>query len=97
MEFEWDEDKNRQNIHKHGVDFNLAKRIFEQPVLTVLDNRKDYGEEREISIGMIDGILLLTVVHTDRAHDVIRLISARKATKSERKRYEKRLYARFKH
>lgn len=91
MHYEWDESKNQLNIRKHGVDFQLAKRIFEQPVLTVLDTRNDYGEEREISIGLVDGVLMLTVVHTDREYNVVRLISARRATKKERKRYEKNL------
>lgn len=91
MNYEWDENKNQLNIRKHGVDFQLAKRIFEQPVLTVLDTRNDYGEEREISIGLVDGVLMLTVVHTDREYNVVRLISARRATKQERKRYEKNL------
>ena len=91
MKFEWDEAKNQQNIRKHGVDFSLAKRIFEHPVLTASDNRYNYDEEREISIGLVDNILLLTVVHTDREHGTTRLISARKATKLERKRYEKNI------
>lgn len=91
MKYEWDEEKNQQNIRKHGVDFDLAKRIFEGPVITNLDNRDDYGEDREISIGMIDGVLVLVVVHTDREWDIRRIISARRATKSERKRYEKNL------
>ncbi|MEZ5535514.1 MAG: BrnT family toxin [Thiolinea sp.] len=97
MKYEWDEEKNRQNIRKHGIDFNLAKRLFEQHVVTSLDTRSDYGEEREISIGMIDGVLFLTVVHTDRGLDVRRIISARKATKQERKHYEKALHSRFKY
>lgn len=91
MKFEWDEAKNHSNIAKHGVDFNLAKRIFEGTVLTALDNRNDYGEEREISIGIVNGVLILTVVHTERESNVTRLISARKATKLERKRYERNL------
>lgn len=95
MKFEWDEEKNQQNIRKHGIDFNLAKRIFEHDVVTSLDIRHDYGEEREISLGLIDGILLLAVVHTERGLNLVRIISARKATKQERKHYEKALYTRF--
>ncbi|WP_020560604.1 BrnT family toxin [Thiofilum flexile] len=86
--FEWDEDKNQSNIAKHGISFDLAKRIFEGPVFTFLDTRDDYGEDREISIGMVEGILILTVVHTEREDGIIRLISARRATQAERKRYE---------
>lgn len=96
MKFEWDEEKNRQNIRKHGVDFDLAKRIFEQDVITSLDTRYDYGEDREISVGLVDGVLFLIVVHTDRQANTRRIISARKATKQERKGYEKALCTRFK-
>lgn len=88
MRFEWDEAKNKGNIAKHGVDFDLAKNIFDGPVYSVLDDRDDYGEDRELSIGMIGGVLFLTVVHTQRDINVIRIISARKATRTERTRYE---------
>lgn len=85
--FEWDEQKNAANIAKHGVSFQRASRIFDQPVVTDLDNRADYGEIREISIGVVDAILFLTVVHTDR-QGVVRIISARRANRVERRRYE---------
>ncbi|WP_158925352.1 BrnT family toxin [Acidisphaera sp. S103] len=85
--YEWDETKNAINIAKHGVSFSLAQRIFDGPVLTVRDQRKDYGETREVSIGMIDGIAVLTVVHTGRGRNV-RIISARPASERERRRYE---------
>ncbi len=85
--YEWDDDKNAVNIAKHGVSFDLARRIFEGPVLTVADNRVDYGELREISIGVVDGVAVLTVVHTDRK-GAVRIISARPASRRERKRYE---------
>ena len=49
--YEWDEAKNRANIAKHGIGFDLACRIFEGPVFTLRDTRQDYGEIREISIG----------------------------------------------
>ena len=89
--FEWDEQKNQSNIRKHGISFELAKRIFENPVFTRLDTRECYGEDREISIGMIDGVLVLVVIHTERNEGVIRLISARRATRKERQDYEKNL------
>lgn len=95
MLFDWDDNKNQQNIRKHGIDFELAKRIFEHRVITALDTREVYGEDREISIGMVDGILILTVVHTERSGGITRIISARKATRQERKRYEKALYTPF--
>lgn len=86
MEFEWDEDKNQANIRKHGVSFETAKRIFEGPVFSMLDDRDGYGEERYISIGMVEAVAILVVVHTDRK-DRIRLISARPASKKERRNY----------
>lgn len=85
--FEWDEDKNLNNIGKHGVSFETASRIFEGFVFTVTDSRFDYGEVREISIGAIGNLAVLTVVHTDRDGRK-RIISARPASRSERKRYE---------
>lgn len=85
--FEWDATKSARNIAKHGVSFTLAQRIFENAVLTMTDDRMDYGERRDISIGRVEGILLLTVVHTDRAGRV-RIISARPASQRERRHYD---------
>ncbi|MEC5321902.1 BrnT family toxin [Aurantimonas sp. A3-2-R12] len=85
--FEWDETKNQANIEKHGVSFATASRIFEGVVFSVIDDRRDYGETREISIGRIGGATFLTVVHTDRDGN-IRIISARPAKRGERHRYE---------
>ena len=90
MEFEWDEDKNRRNIAKHGIGFEKAAGIFEGPTLDRVDDRKGYGEQRIISLGMIEGVLILTVVHTDRA-GITRIISARPAKRVERMIYEEAL------
>ena len=68
------------------------RRIFEGPVLTGIDVRFDYGEVREISIGAVDGAVVLTVVHTDR-RGVIRVISARPAKRRERRMYAEALQA----
>ncbi len=93
MKFEWDEDKNQSNITKHGIDFQQAKRVFEDPnVLTYEDTRFNYKKIREISVGQLllttqQKIIIAVVVHTDRDGKV-RLISARKASKRERKIYE---------
>lgn len=73
-------------MQKHGISFEEAKQIFDGVVFTSLDERFDYHEIREISIGAIKGIVIVTVAHTER-NNKIRLISARKATPKERKQY----------
>ncbi len=88
--FGWDDAKNAANIAKHGVDFALARRIFDGPVLTRADMRVEYGERRDISIGVADGAVMLTVVHTNRTGRV-RIISARRASRRERRHYEETL------
>ena len=87
MRFEWDEAKNEINIRKHGIDFADVEDMFNHPMLTVIDNREDYGEERWISLGWIQQ-LIGVVVYVERHEDTIRIISARKATKHEVRRYE---------
>lgn len=87
MAFEWDDEKNQSNIEKHGIQFEDAQKIFDGPVLTQMDDRNDYGEVRETSLGQLNGMVVLMVVHTDR-EGITRLISARKATRKERQRYE---------
>lgn len=86
MKFEWDKNKNQQNIQKHGISFEEATEIFDGVVFTSIDERYDYEEIREISIGSIQGVVIIAVAHTDR-NGKIRLISARKATPKERKTY----------
>ena len=87
--FEWDEAKDRTNIQKHGVSFETAKQIFDGPVLTWRDKRREYGEDRDISIGQVSTALIV-VVHTDRAGR-IRLISARPASREERQAYHEQI------
>lgn len=87
MQFEWDNEKNRANFDKHRIRFDEAALIFRGPTLTTVDDRKDYGEIREISIGQIQDLIYLVVVHTDR-NGSTRLISARKAKSKERGRYD---------
>lgn len=84
--FEWDENKNRQNLKKHKISFEEAVEIFNGIVFTKMDERYDYGEVREISIGAIQGVVIVTVAHTER-NGKTRIISARKATPKERKDY----------
>jgi len=83
--FEWD--KNQANIKKHGISFERAKAIFENPTASWVDDRQEYNEMREISLGIIDDAVVIAVVHTDRK-DNIRIISARLANKEERKKYD---------
>jgi hypothetical protein len=88
--FEWDENKNEGNIKKHGIDFETAKEVFEDPhVLRVLERIVD-GEERWQAYGSVDGTVILMVAHTikdDCDNEVIRIISARKATPAEKRKY----------
>ena len=86
MEFEWDENKNQKNIEKHGISFERAKSIFDYRVLTRIDDRYDYGETRDISLGLLEGVTIIAVVHTKR-EDKIRFISARKANREEQEVY----------
>ena len=88
--FEWDPGKNRENTRKHGISFEEAVLIFEGPVLTQIDMRFDYGEVRELSLGTIEGVVVIVVVHTPRMTKV-RLISARVANKKERNLYHEHL------
>ena len=89
MEFEWDEAKNQSNIRKHGIGFDTARRVFDGRVATSADRRRDYGEDRNISIGQVKPGALIVVVHTER-HGRTRLISARPASPKERRIYHER-------
>jgi len=80
--FEWDNDKNAINLAKHGISFEEAATIFEGPVFTLADEGSP-DEVRERSYGLINGITVICVIHTDRG-EAIRIISARKATRNER-------------
>ena len=71
VNFEWDEDKNQENIRKHGFDFADAWEIFEAPMLTALDTKEDYGEDRWNGIGLL-GNRIVVMVFTERGEDTIR-------------------------
>lgn len=90
MRFEWDEQKRRSNIQKHGFDFRDAWKVFQLPMLVALDERKDYGEDRWIGIGVLN-TRVVVLVFTERAEKTIRVISMMKATTYERIRYEQLL------
>ncbi|MEL6780044.1 MAG: BrnT family toxin [Cyanobacteria bacterium J06597_16] len=90
MQFEWDEAKNLANIQKHEIDFVDVPAMFDQSMLVELDSRFDYGEERWFGIGFL-GNGVAVVVWAQRQQDVIRIISARRANRNERKRLEQYL------
>lgn len=88
MHFEWDPEKARANVAKHGVSFEEAMGAFLDPLsVTILDPDHSEGENRFVLIGQSSTGRLLVVVHTDRG-DAIRLINARRATRRERRTYE---------
>ncbi len=84
--FEWDEHKNVANLAKHGISFDEARLIFDGTIVSWTDDRVDYSERRDISIGLIREIVVVTVVHTDR-NGIKRIISARLANRTERRLY----------
>ena len=86
--FEWDEKKAYKNIKKHGVSFEEAATVFGDPLsITIYDPLHSKDEDRFVILGMSNKNRILVVIHTDR-NDRIRIISARKASKKERKQYE---------
>lgn len=87
MRFEWDAQKNSDNIRKHGIDFADAWEIFTGPMLVTIDDREDYGEDRWIGIGMLRGRVVV-VVFTEPDEETTRIISVRKALSHERSQYE---------
>jgi hypothetical protein len=89
LRFEWDEDKAATNLRKQGVTFDEAGTVFAAPLAVIFDDEEHSQDEiREIVIGHSVFQRLLLVSFTERGNDLIRIISARKATKRERKDYE---------
>ena len=95
--FEWDANKNLANERKHGVDFETAARAFADPLALSEQDRVEDGEARWWTLGLVEGHLLLFIAHTvweepnegtDEPIEVNRIISARKADRKERRRYE---------
>jgi len=98
IRFEWDEAKNLSNQRKHGVSFQLASQVFRDPSRVLLMDRVVDGEQRWNVLGFVSeasgGILLMAVAHTIREElelgrivEVVRIISARKASPKERRDY----------
>jgi uncharacterized DUF497 family protein len=87
LKFVWDQNKNRENLKKHGVDFNTAVFVFSDPNrIKIYDEGHSIDEERWIVIGLVHDVTLF-VVETETADNVIRIISARKANRNEREKY----------
>ena len=91
MEFEWDGDKRRANIDKHGVDFAEAVTVFGDPFeVTISDPDHSIGEHRFLSMGISSTARVLVVSYAERSDDRIRIISVRAASHGERRQYETR-------
>ena len=93
LKFEWDENKNRINIEKHGISFEKASSVFQdEESLVIADEEHSDKEERFVLIGFSFKANLLVVCHCYREKDtLIRIISTKKADKKERQKYIKRL------
>ena len=88
IRFEWDSRKSLSNKKKHGITFETASTVFGDPLsVTIQDPAHSIGENRFITIGTSMDNRLLVVVHTDR-DDTIRIISARRTTRNEKRQYE---------
>lgn len=91
MRFEWDEAKSRRNLVKHKISFETATLVFDDPHARSRVERVVEGEERWQTVGMIGGVIVVLVAHAYREQDgeeMVRIISARKATSHERRAYE---------
>lgn len=95
MRFEWDPEKDAMNLAKHGIDFETATAVFDDPFHLSRADLGSYGEERWQSVGVVDAVLFLLVVYTVRGEDdeeYIRIISARSAEPYERRQYGDRSF-----
>jgi uncharacterized protein len=93
INFEWDDAKAKSNFSKHHVRFDVAVRVFADPFCMTTQDRIVDGELRWQSIGLVDGVVVLLVAHTVTQSEAdgietIRIVSARRADRQERKRYE---------
>ena len=94
LKFDWDDNKNVLNQKKHGVSFDEAKTVFADELGRLIpDPDHSFGEERFILMGVSAYSRLLVVCHCERDEDTIRIISARKADKFEKRQYEGGRYA----
>jgi uncharacterized DUF497 family protein len=92
IRFQWDPRKAKSNESKHGVSFDEAETVFYDVQALLLDDPQPHGEEERFALLGLSAVLrVLVVVHALREKDVIRIISARKATREERQQYQDRL------
>lgn len=91
LEFEWDEEKAKANLTKHRVSFLTAAQVFANEIVERIDDREDYGELRFIALGRVD-TEVYRVVFTWRGEDLIRVISAQKASRDEREIYYRAIH-----
>jgi hypothetical protein len=93
LEFEWDERKNQENYRKHGVTFQEAQTVFsDEQALLIDDSSHSRGEDRFVLLGLSADLHTVVVCHCYRRGVVIRIISARKATRREWEQYSRRWY-----
>ena len=91
LKFEWDKQKASSNLKKHDVSFDEASTVFKNPLANVFNDEEHSGnEDREYIIGRSSFQQLLIVFFTERARDLIRVFSARRITKVERRDYEEK-------
>lgn len=91
MIFEWNDAKNDHNIKKHGIDFHDVAEMFHHPMLIQLDTRQHYGEDRWIGIGLLRNTVAVVIYIEWEDEETVRIISARKATRDESKKYHQRI------
>ena len=93
MEFRWDPRKDALNKDKHGIGFETASLVFSDPLHVSVHDRIVDSEQRWRTMGQVGGLIIIVVIHTyieKNGQEIIRIISARKATKQEGKHYEEK-------
>jgi uncharacterized DUF497 family protein len=91
MKFVWDPVKAKANLAKHGVSFELAQKVWDDPLMIVVLEGVENTEQRWGAIGLVGPVLMVVVIHAYPDLDtdeLVRIISARRATRYERRRYE---------
>ena len=94
MKFVWDKEKAEANVQNHKVSFDEARTVFDDPLAVIFpDEDHSIEEDREITVGQSIRRRLLLVFFTELAENIIRIFSARKPTRRERKDYEENIYS----